>query len=350
MESEQLSATVILAIQTVEVYQCVNQRSSLIETGPLNMLYIMSHNCFVLQVNNFTYQLSKEIPVLASPGEQPGEYPSYAFPNVNGYSIIKIKKIISPEALSSFETILNNHCDLAYKQEEEIECPESTIEGGEVVLASGERGEPVKTANASKNPKTEIASNIIYKGGEITKKGLIVSAEVLSKGIAKIGNYVQRKYIKKTEEKNVSESTVDRLTSANKTTSAIYTFTKAQVQMLITVGKEISKEVGKQVQKTDMAKKFEKSKYHDTVVEVGKSSLHAVACLYEGMAEALTIVGKGIGETTTKVVAHKYGEKAGDATKQGFEAVGHIGNIINVYEKEGAGAVREATAKKDKQV
>lgn len=62
--------------------------------------------------------------------------------------------------------------------------------------------------------------------------------------------------------------------------------------MILTVGKEVTKEVGRQVQKSEMGQKFENYKYHDNIVEVGKSSLHAVACVYEGMAEALTIIGK----------------------------------------------------------
>lgn len=58
------------------------------------------------------------------------------------------------------------------------------------------------------------------------------------------------------------------------------------------MGKEISKEVGRKIQKSEVGQKFENHKYHDNIVEVGKSSAHAVVSVYEGMAEALSIIGK----------------------------------------------------------
>lgn len=230
MESDLLNATVLLSIDTAEVYHFVNQRSTLLESGPLNILYVMSHNCFILQVKEFSYQLSKEIPVLASPSMKAGEYPSYAFPNVNGTTIVKIVKVKSQEALSGFETLLNNHTNLAYKEEDEnADLEGMTIEIGEAQLERGENEKKTVKSGAKSNPKTELASNIISKGGEITKKGLIVSAEVISKGIAKIGGLVQKYYVKKTVEKDVPESTFSRLEGANATTAAVYTFTRAQV-------------------------------------------------------------------------------------------------------------------------
>lgn len=230
MESDSLNATVLISLEAAEVYHFANQRSTLIESGPLQVLYVVSHNCFILQVNSFSYQLSKEIPVLASPSKNPNGYPSYAFPSIEGYSIVKITKIKSQEQLSGFETMLNNHSNLAYKtaDEDEFDGVERTVEIGEANLEYDDF-EKKTGAGAPKNPKTELASNLISKGGEITKKGLIVSAEYISKGITVIGDFVRQRFIKKTEEKDVSESTVQRLDGVNATTAAIYTFTKAQV-------------------------------------------------------------------------------------------------------------------------
>lgn len=60
---------------------------------------------------------------------------------------------------------------------------------------------------------------------------------------------------------------------------------------IITVGKEIGKEVARKMKTTETAQKFENYKHHDTIVQIGKSTLHAVVSIYDGMTEALFIVG-----------------------------------------------------------
>jgi hypothetical protein len=343
MESGHLDATVILSLNLVEVYQTANGKKSLVTTGPLNILYITSYNCFLLQVNNFNYHLSKEIPVLSSPGK--GDcYPSYVFPNMEGFYVIKVVKISSPEALCSLETILSNHCQLGYEEPEEIGGGYTEITTATIEKAKGEEEEKDKKGKAPKT-KTEIASNIIYKGGELAKTGLIKSAELLSKGISKVGEIAQKK-MKKGEEKDVSESTVAKVKIANTATDTALKFTQVQVQGLMTVGKEIGKEVGRKIEKTETAQKAKNHKHYGTAMQVGKSTVHAVASLYEGMVEAVCIVGKGVGDTTTKIVTHKYGQQVGNVTQEGLNAVGNVGKMTQVYKQEAAKAFEKATEKK----
>lgn len=219
MNSDQIKATIILTIESVELHKIVNQTTTLVDKGPLNVLYLSSHNCFMLQIKSFTYHLSKEIPVLASPGKGYNAYPSYVLPIIEGHYVIKIIKASSMEVLSSFETILTNHTDLAYKTEDGEDEKQRLIET-----------KVVEPEEKEKKTKTQIASDIIYKGGELTKTGLIKSAEAISQGISKIGSFVQEKYIKKNNtETEVSESTMNKLKIANVTTGAFLTFTQAQV-------------------------------------------------------------------------------------------------------------------------
>ena len=216
MNSDKLNATIILSIQNVELYQTQSKKTSLMTKGTLNVLFLPSHNCFLLQVNNFNYHLSKELPFVAHLDPNPSAYSSYFFPNVEGYYIIKIIDVKTPESISSFETILSNHCTLTYHQEQ--------IENAFEEKKEEEKGNKTKT---------EIATDIIYKGGEITKAGLIKGAEVISLGITKLGGFIQEKYIKPSTDKDLGESTVNKVEIANVTTGAVVTLTKAQVIIII---------------------------------------------------------------------------------------------------------------------
>jgi len=57
-------------------------------------------------------------------------------------------------------------------------------------------------------------------------------------------------------------------------------------------------------------------------------------------------IGRGIGDTTTKIVHHKYGENAGKATEKGVDTVGNIWNITKEIPRQIATAIEKGTAKK----
>ena len=54
------------------------------------------------------------------------------------------------------------------------------------------------------------------------------------------------------------------------------------------------------------------------------------------MIDALCIMGRGLGQATTEIVTIKYGEKMGEATKEGLDCIGNVGMIAKVYSVEGA--------------
>jgi len=43
---------------------------------------------------------------------------------------------------------------------------------------------------------------------------------------------------------------------------------------------------------SELGHKFEHSKYHDCVSSIGKSSMYTAACIYDGLIEALALIGK----------------------------------------------------------
>ena len=48
----------------------------------------------------------------------------------------------------------------------------------------------------------------------------------------------------------------------------------------------------------------------------------------------MILIGRGLRETTAHAVTNRYGERVGDATRQGFNVIGNLGKIVTVYKEE----------------
>jgi len=332
--SDQLQASVVLRLNMVEVYQVLDKKHTLQAKGPLQVLHLSSHKCFIMRVQDFNYHLSKEIPIVACPSNEGLGLPSYVFPNVDGYFIMKIIHVTSYEGLSSLESIFNNHTNFSYQEKEQAK--------GYAPIGDGKKEEEKKDDRTG----AEIASDIIYKGGEMTKAGLIKGAQFISLGIGKLGDFINDKYIKSAkEEADLRESTVNKVEIANTATGALVMITKVQADGIVLVGKAIGKEVARKMEKTETGQKIQNYEHQGAVKQIGKSTLNFAANWFVGMAEAVAIIGKGVGDTTTKIIDKKYGHKAGETTKTGFETAGNILEIPKIIPMKIVQAIESGTAK-----
>jgi len=319
--------TLILTLKSVEIYQRFNDSTFPVTSGPLSVFYFLQSNIFVIQTNNFSYTLSKENPIYACPPHYGQLYPSYIFPaSNNSYFILRITDIASPEALSSFESLLNNNSHLSYREEPEI----GLVEHVQPHEHHGLENEPlIQLGQQERKHCTEKTSNLITKGGELARMGFIWTGELVSRGIAKLGGFVESKCTR-TEEKDVKPSIANKLSMADSATQTAFNFTRTQAVRLLQAGKVVEQKI----LDSELNHKFEQTKYHDSVATIGMSTLYAAACAYDGWMNAMILIGRGIRDTTTHAVSSRYGERVGDATKQGFNAVGNIGKIMTVYKEE----------------
>jgi len=108
--------TLILTLDSVEVSQQINENTFPVGSGPLSVYYYLQSNTFVIQANNFSYTLSKDLPISAIPGQTS---PSYIFPANESSFIVKVNDSASSGALGSFESILNNYDNLSSRKERE---------------------------------------------------------------------------------------------------------------------------------------------------------------------------------------------------------------------------------------
>jgi len=187
-------------------------------------------------------------------------------------------------------------------------------------------------------------STALTSGGQYVKSGMIKVAEKLSNSIKSGGQYIQKRYIKKREDKPVNPETMAKLKIAKSATSVALVFTRAQVQGLIAVASSIATELGKNFENSETGQKWQQSPNYEKAKVIGKSTVNATAAVFDGMVEAMMILGRGVSSATTDIVTVKYGEQMGEATKDGFDCVGNVGLMARAYTVEGVKAIEEGTA------
>lgn len=53
--------------------------------------------------------------------------------------------------------------------------------------------------------------------------------------------------------------------------------------------------------------------------------MSAFASVFDGMMEAMFLIGRGVKDATAGVITVKYGEQAGKAADQGMDVIGNVG-------------------------
>ena len=69
-------------------------------------------------------------------------------------------------------------------------------------------------------------------------------------------------------------------------------------------------------EESDTSKKLERSPAYHIAKDIGKAGLSAAVTVYDGLEEALTILGKSSAEATVDLIDHKYGSQAGNASEE----------------------------------
>ena len=117
-----------------------------------------------------------------------------------------------------------------------------------------------------------------------------------------------------------------------------------QVQGLIEIASSIAEEVGKNFESSETGQKLSKNANYEKAKIIGKSTIHATAAVFDGMVDALCIMGRGLGQATTEIVTLKYGDRMGEATKEGLDCIGNVGMIAKAYSVESVKVVEKKTA------
>jgi Na+-driven multidrug efflux pump len=71
-----------------------------------------------------------------------------------------------------------------------------------------------------------------------------------------------------------------------------------------------------------------------------KTGVQSIANIYQGVVSAVYEIGSGISKGTTKVVAQKYGEEAGEAADDVLEGAGNVVKICRIPQDQAADALK----------
>ncbi|EGR31150.1 hypothetical protein IMG5_116800, partial [Ichthyophthirius multifiliis] len=294
-----------------------NQKQSE-KKGILAIYHLEKLNLYVLKLQEFQYSLSKQIPVMKKP-----HLNSYVFPQENSkFSLLTIPKETPLQQVQYFEQILQQNSDFLISED----------------IAETEK----KQQNWDNLTPSKKIQGYLYKGGDFIKAGIITGAGYLAQGIQEGGQYIQAKVTKK-EEVIIKPETVQKVKLANVTSSAVLNFTKAQVEGLLQGVKVIGNEIANQAANSETGKKIQSHKNYQDVKNVTKGAVNAVANVYEGMYQALCLIGRGIQGATTGVIGAKYGDDAAKIANDGLDVVGNVGDMGRITKNGAIKAVQDCT-------
>lgn len=332
MDFKDIKVIEILRIEEVELYRTHEDKANCLQKGPLSLLYSEEYNWYILKINEWNYGLNKDIPLLASDQEKDA-IRAYVLADIDGYFVIKIESGTYGD-LDRLDIILKQHTQFAYKEGPDGHGLPVSIEHGAVkvkrVMSEGE-------VHSSNEPFS--VAHTVYSGGKAAREMVVNTAEVISVGLVKFGDYLQTNVLPKQQEKKIDPKTMKRMNWINSATGMANSMSTFYIKGLMNLSKSIAQKIEAKFEK----KKFEKevaqiqAEHEQNMMQNKKpedvnftgnvfhASLHAGIGLWHGMAEALDIIREGFTKATTGVITHSYGQGAGELFEAGVGIVGNVG-------------------------
>ncbi len=299
MSSDTLEAKPLITIPEAFVYEVKHDEPILLAQGSLLVLKVDSmKDVYIIQVGNYSYSILKDMPVLASSNEE-GALRSYVLSNVDDFIVIRILAVPDEKMLSELEEFFSKNTKFAEKEKQpEPENAEEKIEEG----AAQKEQEPFSM------------SSLIYRGGEAVKDLIIAGAELLASGLNSAGEYIQHNYLKK-DHIEIGDMTMKALEWASTATGWVVKIKRSKIERLVNYGRSVLMNVAKRRTQQD-------PNGVDGITRIGSATIYGLLNVYEGMMDALSIIQeKGIHETTSKLVGHRYGVRAETAARHFLRSV-----------------------------
>jgi len=108
----------ILSFDDVELYHCSNDREHFDSMGTLKVVYFRDFQSFVLYLNDWSYLLLKELPILKSTTHPSGSL-LYYLTSKDMILCLKFLQNTQKESLQNFDTIVENNSNFLTNDEAE---------------------------------------------------------------------------------------------------------------------------------------------------------------------------------------------------------------------------------------
>jgi len=295
MDFKNIRVTEVLRIDDVELYHTKKDKAVCLQKGSLLLLYSEEHNWHILKINEWNYGLNKDIPLLVSDREE-NMIRAYVLADVEGYFVIKVASGRYAD-LDRLDAIFKQNTQFAYKEGVDghglpIEVDNGTIKIKRIVSDS--------SAQAQNEPWT--LAHTIYTGGKSAKGMMLNTAEVISVGLGKFGNYLQSNVLPKQEEKKINPGTMKKMNWLNSATGTVNSMSTFYIKGLMSLSNSIAQKIEAKFEKKKFEKEVEKIQHeHEKNMtqrreetrftgSVAHAAIHAGIGLWHGMAEALDII------------------------------------------------------------
>jgi len=324
---EKGNAVEILHLEYVEVFQVQDAKANLLTQGPLKLYYSQEANWLFISVNDFSYGLYKEVPILASDHEE-GAVRAYVLANLDGHYVIKVSKVRHQKTLEKFEAILMSHTHFAYKEGPDGHgIPVHVKEGAAFI-------HEVDSTEEKSGPGLS-ATQIVYQGGKGIRNLMIGSAEAISSGVVRLGNHLQANYLKKSEETEihpVAQKSAGMLRAVTGTAGFLSTVT---ITALMKAGNYVAKGIETKLE-PQVSKELNPdgtTKMDPPTGNLVHATIYIGISLWQGMAEALDIIREGVTNTASNLVAHRYGASKGELFRAGTGLLAKFGPGKKVFKQ-----------------
>ena len=308
-----LKANVVVQMKNVRVYEIIDNAKRQLSYGELKVLRLAKERIYLMTVGEFSYSLSKELPVMRSTRDQ------YVFPHFNGFIGILIPDEVDYELLEAFEEILMENTDFTKSKQRLTvhDLPRSMTFDLDAVKVANDRS------------KARKISMFIESSGEHIKRGIMRAATYTSEKMKKGGDYLKKNIKPKKNSISLTEKQSAAIEQLKTVSSVALMLSKAIVTGTLATTQEIGSWISKRFENSDTSKKLERSPGYLMAKELGKAGLSAAVTIYDGLEEALIIMGRSGSEVAVDVVEHTYGPDAGNATEETMKVLGNVGSILH---------------------
>jgi hypothetical protein len=343
MESN-LNVEVLLTIPQVAVYHIDAPDQRLLHAGTLKFCHVSNSSVYVIIVGDFTYTLSHELPVMRSSSR-------IVFPDVEGYYGIVLPFDTDADTMMCLDELMRCQCD--YRIPDAGEAQEQEVEQVEWEKETSEIDKPIeyveeeKKATETNEPhaKAKKIGNWLSEAGKKAKNTMMKGAFLGALGIVQGGIYIKGKIKKREKPITISEKNQEKLEKIKKASNKVLSVSQVVIDKALKATAKAAKKISNKITNNGNGNKLTRSKTYQSAAEIGRGALSAVGEVFDGLEQALGMLGRATSNVTVDIVTHRYGESAGIVTSNSIDAAVNVGKIALDVRSLGVKKLTKSTIK-----
>jgi len=333
----EVEATKLFDSSEVSWYTIVDGKQKLLVTGNLQAAMVVHDGRTLLILRTYSpwvenqeekYALSTDLPSMkAGPKE-------FVFPSETGYYGMKFGAGVSDAKITAFVNLLKNFS--AYSEAVDV------LSNVDVK----------KDLNTKVTENSEIANKYVSKGTNTIVESIDTVSKATSRGIKWATGKLKKRIKPNEKPMEVSEPVKWQAEKMKQMGGVAVTFSKSMVTGAVATASQLTSALYQNTHNTKQGKQVEKVMADPKAQAAAKTAVVAASAAWEiylAMAEAGVQFVSDVADATADVVEHKYGDDAGEATRNALSAATQGVQALNIVNKAPYTAVAEGVLMKTKE-